>query len=296
MDTKLARHVKASALLQICSYVEQLTRIQGTEPEWMHVALGGSARTVERHRVADYMAYYRTVKAAFEARVRADGGAAAVYPPAASRTPSRWSTATCAAGAWSARRGAGRTTTSLSLPARRPGCAGPSRSREWPRAAAWRPWNCHCRSPSRAWAGRPWPRRATRPRSRSAARTAAGCFTSCCRRAGCANGALEPNRGLTSLPPPRPGDLFFDIEGDPFALDDGVDYLFGILEPGLAGPDGGPTFHAFWGVDENGRVTHRVREARLRAGDRPDDGPAGEGSGDPRLPLRAVRADGSRSA
>ena len=84
VDTKLARHVKASALLQICSYVEQLTEIQGTEPEWMHVALGGSARTVERHRVADYMAYFRTVKAAFEARVTADGGyAAAVYPPAA---------------------------------------------------------------------------------------------------------------------------------------------------------------------------------------------------------------------
>jgi predicted RecB family nuclease len=81
VDTKLARHVKASALLQICSYVEQLTGIQGAEPEWMHVALGGSARTVGRHRVADYMAYYRAVKAAFEARVAADGGnAGATYP------------------------------------------------------------------------------------------------------------------------------------------------------------------------------------------------------------------------
>src|ERR1035437_5549273 len=82
VDTKLARHVKASALLQICSYVEGLTEIQGTQPELMHVALGGSARKVEAHRVADYMAYYRTVKAAFEARVKADGGyAAATYPP-----------------------------------------------------------------------------------------------------------------------------------------------------------------------------------------------------------------------
>jgi len=83
VDTKLARHVKASALLQICSYIEQLAEIQGLEPEFMHVALGGSARTVEHHRVAEYMAYYRTVKAAFEARVEADGGyAAATYPPA----------------------------------------------------------------------------------------------------------------------------------------------------------------------------------------------------------------------
>ena len=46
-DTKLARHVKASAILQICSYVDQLERIQGVRPEWLHVALGGSARTVE---------------------------------------------------------------------------------------------------------------------------------------------------------------------------------------------------------------------------------------------------------
>ena len=64
-DTKLARHVKASAILQICSYVDQLERIQGVRPEWLHVALGGSARTVERLRVDDYMAYYRSARDRF---------------------------------------------------------------------------------------------------------------------------------------------------------------------------------------------------------------------------------------
>src|SRR5205814_7825207 len=29
-------------------------------------------------------------------------------------------------------------------------------------------------------------------------------------------GALIPDSGLLMLPPPSPGDLFFDIEGDPF--------------------------------------------------------------------------------
>jgi predicted RecB family nuclease len=79
VDTKLARSTKASALLQICSYVDQLARIQGREPEWMHVALGGSARTVEAHRVADYMAYYRVARRRFET-----GSPTAVpaYPPA----------------------------------------------------------------------------------------------------------------------------------------------------------------------------------------------------------------------
>ena len=51
--------------------------------------------------------------------------------------------------------------------------------------------------------------------------------------AGREGGELEPNLGLLGLPEPSPGDLFFDIEGDPYALDDGVDYLFGVLEPGL---------------------------------------------------------------
>jgi len=64
-DTKLARHVKASAVLQICTYIELLERIQGVRPEWMYVALGGSARAIERLRVDDYMAYYRAARDRF---------------------------------------------------------------------------------------------------------------------------------------------------------------------------------------------------------------------------------------
>ena len=54
-DTKLARHVKAGAILQICSYVEQLTRLQGVQPTRLHVVLGGSAGgiTVLRWRMCD---------------------------------------------------------------------------------------------------------------------------------------------------------------------------------------------------------------------------------------------------
>ena len=54
------------------------------------------------------------------------------------------------------------------------------------------------------------------------------------------DGTLEPNLGLLALPEPSPGDLFLDIEGDPFAFDDGIDYLFGVLEPGLPDADGQP--------------------------------------------------------
>jgi predicted RecB family nuclease len=106
-DTKLARHVKASAVLQICSYIDQLTRIQGVQPEWLHVALGGSARTVEKLRVDDYMAYYRSARDRFLATMADE--TPATYPPAR--------TATSAAGRPSASSVAAMTTTSASSPA-----------------------------------------------------------------------------------------------------------------------------------------------------------------------------------
>ena len=52
-DTKLARHVKAGAIVQVCSYVDQLERLQGRRPELLHVALGGSARETISLRVDD---------------------------------------------------------------------------------------------------------------------------------------------------------------------------------------------------------------------------------------------------
>ena len=60
---------------------------------------------------------------------------------------------------------------------------------------------------------------------------------SCCRWTRRGRRAGAPPRASSACPEPSEGDLFFDIEGDPFALDDGVDYLFGILEPRLPEDD-----------------------------------------------------------
>src|SRR5437667_10475228 len=60
--------------------------------------------------------------------------------------------------------------------------------------------------------------------------------------------AIDQERGLATLPPPSKNDLFLDLEGDPYAFDDGLDYLFGVLEAN-------GTFHAFWSRDENGEFT-----------------------------------------
>ena len=41
---------------------------------------------------------------------------------------------------------------------------------------------------------------------------------------------VRQGEGLAALPPPSPGDLFFDLEGDPYALRDGIEYLFGYVD------------------------------------------------------------------
>ena len=56
---------------------------------------------------------------------------------------------------------------------------------------------------------------------------------------------------------PSLGDLFFDMEGDPFFSSDevdGIEYLFGVIEPGRTDAAGRPTFHKYWSI-EGGTVT-----------------------------------------
>ena len=59
-----------------------------------------------------------------------------------------------------------------------------------------------------------------------------------------------PHRGLLALPEPSPLDIFFDFEGDRFAAEGGLEYLFGWVE--AVEPDAEPTeapFHALWAHD-----------------------------------------------
>jgi predicted RecB family nuclease len=63
LDTKLARHARPAHVLQLCFYTEQLARIQGRMPERMHVVTGLGER--ETYRPDDYLAYYRRLRARF---------------------------------------------------------------------------------------------------------------------------------------------------------------------------------------------------------------------------------------
>ena len=242
-DTKLARHVKASAVLQICSYIDQLERIQGVRPEWLHVALGGSARSVERLRVDDYMAYYRSARDRFLATMADETPAA--YPPAETYPEPVEHCDVCRWAAECVKRR--RDDDHLSLVA---GIS--SRQRQ---ALTLRDVTTLESLGDLAL-----------PMSPRLEGTSEGALTRVHEQAriqlaGRRTGQwlyellppepgkpLEPERGLASLPMPSKGDLFFDIEGDPFALDDGLDYLFGVLEV-----DG--TFHAIWSRDAAGEFT-----------------------------------------
>ncbi|MEP6491839.1 MAG: TM0106 family RecB-like putative nuclease [bacterium] len=42
--------------------------------------------------------------------------------------------------------------------------------------------------------------------------------------------AVQADRGFCRLPEPSPGDLFLDLEGDPFAAEGGREYLFGLAK------------------------------------------------------------------
>ena len=59
----------------------------------------------------------------------------------------------------------------------------------------------------------------------------------------------ESGKGLAALPPPSPLDVFWDIEADPWALTDGLEYLFGWTERAA---DGEILFHADWAHDRAG--------------------------------------------
>src|SRR5262249_11417145 len=52
--------------------------------------------------------------------------------------------------------------------------------------------------------------------------------------------------GLSRLPEPSPGDLFLDLEGDPFVGEHGLQYLFGLV---ARDEQGRPHYRKRWAFD-----------------------------------------------
>ena len=260
-DTKLARHAKASAVLQLCMYSDLLGDYQGRAPSEMHLALGGVRGETVSFRVTDYAAYYRMVAREFETVLEETPD----YPVVTGPEPVEH----CGVCRWSEKcRAQWRGEDDLSLVA-----GVTSRQR-----TALREIDVSTRA-ALAEPTQPLPERLDRIGREALQRIHAQASIQVRGEQTGAilselippprdrQGDLVPNQGLLMLPLPSPGDLFFDMEGDPFFSShevDGIEYLFGVIEPGLEDEAGRPAFHSFWSI-ENGTVTTTGEERAFEA-------------------------------
>jgi len=221
-DTKLARRLKVPALLQMATYAERLAALQGVHPEFLTVVTGDG---VERPwRLADVASYARRVR---------DRLREAVQPSSPARLPTEpVPVAHCSQCRWKTRCGdLWEAADDLSLVAgMRRGHrqtfleAGISTVADLAGAAA---------GDLPHGIGRPSRERLAQQARLQLAERSTGTP---------AYELLppEPGAGLLVLPPPSPGDVYLDFEGDPFANQGaGREYLAGVWDR-----DG--TFTSWW--------------------------------------------------
>ncbi|HYI21103.1 MAG TPA: TM0106 family RecB-like putative nuclease, partial [Candidatus Limnocylindrales bacterium] len=224
-DTKLARTAKASALIQICSYVEQVARIQGVMPQEVHVVTGGAVPEQHTFRTAEMMAYFGHAKARYEAELDKELDREATYPdPVEHCGVCKWFYVQC--------RQAWRDDDALPI------VAGISRNQRRELATI----DINTRG---ALATATVEKRFERVKDQARVQVATGTSNVPAHELlppeRDTNGSLVADRGLTALPSPSEHDLFFDIEGDPFAFWEGLEYLFGVWD--------GAEYQGFWAMN-----------------------------------------------
>ena len=226
-DAKLSRRVKANAVLQMCLYSDGVNRLQGVAPERLQVATGDGQ--LHPHRVNDYAAYYRHVRARFEDRLLAEG--VETYPdPVDHCRVCRWS------GRCAAQR---REDDHLSR------VAGITKSQTKALVEGGIP-----TLTALADADDKAEVEGIKPDSLLTIRRQARLQQVQYEDGKVRYELIEPReedlpRGLAALPAPSPGDLFFDLESDQWAQDGGLEYLFGTVEE----VDGEPRFRSSWAHD-----------------------------------------------
>jgi predicted RecB family nuclease len=212
-DCKLSRETKATTILQLSLYSHLLEAAQGLLPDFMYVVVPGEHIKSEKFRVPDYSSYYRLIKARLEQVTEASGNAPSTYPePTAHCEVCRWNV-DC-----DRRR---RADDHLSL------VAGISKLQR----KQFEQWNARTVSELAVFPLpiRERPKHGSRDgyaRVREQARVQVAGRQS-------ANPVYEvlplsTTHGFALLPEPSPGDMFFDLEGDPFTGLSGIEYLFGV--------------------------------------------------------------------
>ena len=213
IDTKLARETKCGAIMQLSLYSDLVRAIQSKLPEFMYVVAPWTEFEPQAYRTGDYAAYYRLIMNWLEAAVTEDGQVANYPDPRQHCDICRWSRS-C-----DARR---RADDHLSLVAgisnlQRDELRG--RSVETTAILASEPLPLTWRPNRGAVASYERVREQARVQveGRSLGEPVYETLE------------LEDGVGLAMLPEPSPGDVFFDIEGDPFVGPGGLEYLFGYV-------------------------------------------------------------------
>ena len=230
LDTKLARETRAGTILQLCLYSHMVSDIQGILPELMHVATPGSGLERITYRVQDFLAYHRFIQRRLEAAIGPATGRAETYPePVPLCDTCRW---------WSTCDRRRREDDHLCL------VAGISRLqikeiRSWSVGTLTGLGELPLPLPHRPERGA----LETYHRVREQARVQLDG-----RRTGAPVHELLPlaeGQGLYRLPEPSPGDIFLDIESDPYVGVGGLEYLFGWT----AGSRDQPVSFSRWALD-----------------------------------------------
>ncbi|MEZ4654964.1 MAG: TM0106 family RecB-like putative nuclease [Candidatus Eisenbacteria bacterium] len=223
-DTKLAQETRGGTVLQLCVYSSLLARWLGRPPTHLHVVRPGPDFPTDTFRLADYQAYFRSVQRRLSAQL--ESGPIASYP---NRVPQ------CEICEWW------------------PVCDRQRHDDDHPSLVAGilnhQIEHLHeigietlagFARRSRETLGRPrrgstqslqkaWEQARVQLRGRKENQPAHDLLP------------LEPGLGLSRLPEPSAGDLFFDFEGDPFVEGGGLEYLFGFA-------DGSGTYDKIWAL------------------------------------------------
>jgi uncharacterized protein len=227
IDTKLARETKGGTVLQLCLYADMVASIQGLRPQFSYVVAPWSDFVPQVYRMDDYRAYYRRVQASLESAI-GDRTSNEIYPDPKDH---------CDTCRWQDRCDKQRRADDhLSLVAgitkvhidelKRHGLETTAELAAMDLPLTWKPARGSAQSYIRV-----------REQARIQIKG---------RDAGSVLSELLPvtaGFGLATLREPSTGDIFFDLEGDPFAGEGGLEYLFGYA---FTGSDGHAAYTAEW--------------------------------------------------
>lgn len=214
-DTKLKRRPHPKHVLQLVLYSDLLTQVQGVAPEFAHVELGDGRRA--RLRLANYQAYARMARQRLEAFLRNPAPTRPI--PCADCALCRWGDH-CES-QWQAEDSLFNVANISRSQVKKLEAVGITTMEVM----------AGLDHPIRGMADTTRARLVTQARLQHARKTGAPAFEL---------RAPEPGKGFDLLPAPQPGDIFYDIEGDPH-YEGGLEYLHGVWLDGR--------FKAFWAHD-----------------------------------------------